>query len=148
MEDAFEIGKEIVEERHGEFKNKPEEFHFKSGLLEQSMAAHTQSTIPMNTISGDGENNAGTVVFYSKEAEPHTITVDEHLANHHPEKATKSLLHELYEWRAAEVMPSDQVLQGNTDFIAEFNENSLCREVNERLGNEVCDESWNNEYET
>lgn len=140
LERAFRAGKEVVAERHGEFNDEPEDFELQSGLLENHMAAHTQSSIPTD--------REGAVLIYDSDAYPHTITVDEELAETYPDRATKSLLHELYEWRAAEVMPSDEVLRGNTDYVAEFNENSICREVNERLGEEVCDVSWNSEYDT
>lgn len=140
IERAFETGIEIIEESHGEFETRPSGWEEKSGLLSEGMAAYTQSTIPSETEGG--------LTMYDQSANPHTIAVDRELMRDYPERATKSLLHELWEWHAAENMPSEQVMSGHTDLVAEYNENSLCRQVNERLGEPVCDVTWNNDYDT
>lgn len=136
LDRAFEVGKEIVIRRHGEFEDEPSDFTLKSGLMDNEMAAHTRSFIPTE----DGKP--------SGPPEPQEITVDAELARDCPECATKSLLHELFEWRAAEVMPAREVIQGRTDYVAEFNEDSICLAVNEETGQELCDVTWNSEYRT
>lgn len=141
LEDAFEVGKEVLQERYGDFEEEPKDFTLEDGLMENSMAAHTRSRVPM-------KENGSRLVIYSQNAKPQEITIDEDLAEQHPTKAAKSLLHELFEWRAAEEMVSDDVLASRTHYIAEFNENALCRDVNEEIGEEVCDAGWNNDYQT
>ncbi|QCC60215.1 hypothetical protein NP511_17805 [Natrinema thermotolerans] len=140
MEEAFEVGKKIVQEHHGEYETVPDEFSFESGLLAEERAAYTRAFTPTREVDGEQYPDGDT--------EPQEIIVDEDLAGYRPRGATKSLLHELLEWRAIEVMPTDSVLQGGSHHVAKFNEDSLCEAVNEEMGEVVCDMNWNSYYKT
>ena len=141
VEDAFEVGKDLVSERYGNFKEEPESFTVESGLLAENKAAHTRAFVGTEKVGSK-------IVMYDGSGTPKEITVDEDLIKEHPDKATKSLIHELFEWRAIEELPTDTMWGGVSHEIAQFNENALCRDVNEEMGEEVCMVEWNQGYDT
>lgn len=132
MEDRFEVGKEVISERYGDFKEEPKSFDTESGLVENDMGAYTKMNFPK---SGEGYGDP----------QPNQIVVDEDLSD---KETTKSLVHELIEWRAIEELSKEEVLEERTHTIASYNENTICREVNERAGEEICDVSWNRNLNT
>jgi len=141
LESAFATGREIIEERHGSFDHPPQTFETEPGLLDDSMAAHTQSTIPTESIEDR-------LVFYAAEARPQEITVDQTLVEDDPSKAVKSLVHELFEWHATEKFSASSYVEGHTHVVASYNENSVCREINDRMDEHVCEVDWNSEVDT
>ena len=138
LEDVMEVGADLIEERHGEFEDRPDEFDLKSGLMDDGMAAYTKSDASMV--------QDGPMVMFGPTVEPEEIVLDQELAEDFPKRAAKSLIHELFEWRAAETMPTHRYLEGSTHTVAEWNENSVCEAVNEEFDEEVCDQDWNNEF--
>lgn len=140
LEEVFDEGKAVIEERHGSWEDEPQDFELEYGLLENGMAAHTRADVPVS--------QNGRVMMFSDDVTPNTITVDRELAEGETAKAEKSLLHELYEWHAAESIPANRYLRGESHVIAEYNENSLCQAVEDRLDRPVCDQDWNNEFDT
>jgi hypothetical protein len=104
--------------------------------MDQGMAAGTQMTIPME------DDEPG-------DPQPHTIVVDKDLRREHPKRAVKSgIAHELLEWRASEEMTAEEIWNGDSDTVAEFNENQVCREINARVGEEVCEVQWNSRIDS
>lgn len=134
---AFEVGKSVIEDEFGEYRDPPEDFRRESGLMDQGIAAHTRASIDADETDR--------MVIYDPDAEPQEIVVEEDLE---PEQSGKSLIHELIEWRAVEEMGSVHTLESNTHHVAQFTENSVCRKTNERAGQRVCDSSWNRAYST
>lgn len=138
---AFEHGKEVVRDSFGDFKNEPEEFEVEEGLLDQDVGGYTASTIDVLEQDDD-------ITLIGSEAEPQRIVIDKDLVEEDPKAAGKTTVHELLEWRAAEELSGAQVREGNTDFIAEFNENYVCVETNNEAGEVVCDVDWSRDYNT
>lgn len=140
LDTCFSTGKEIVSEAYGDFQNEPEEFGTEKGLIEEATGGYTRSTIPTT--------EQGRIIFQDDDAIPQEIVLDETLVNEYPRVACKTLLHELAEWRSAEEVHSNDVIDGNTDVFAEMVEGHLCRETNEQVGEEICTDEWLKEYET
>lgn len=140
MDDAFAVGKEVIQERFGSYQDEPDDFSLESGLLDEGRAAHTDITF--------STDNQGAVTFFDKNAQPNGIVVDQDLHNRAPEDATKSLIHELLEWHVIERMPSDEVMEGSSHTVAKYADKSVCREVNNRIGEEVCNPDWNAKYDS
>lgn len=140
LDRCFEVGQEVVPQLYGSFDNPPEEYKLKDGLLDQNMAGYTESRIPIR------ENGPLTVI--SSTAIPEKIRIDSELAAGAPKAACSTLLHEFVEYRATEELNSNAVYEGRTDYIAEFVEQHVCVEANEAAGEEICDATWNNHYDT
>lgn len=141
VDKAFQYGKEVVSKSFGDFENEPDDYDTEEGLLEQDVGGYTASTIDVLEEDGD-------ITLISEDASPQRIVIDEGLVNDDPEAAGKTTVHELLEWRAAEELSGAQVRDGNTDFIAEFNENYVCVETNNEAGEVVCDVNWSRDYGT
>lgn len=137
LEECFRVGKKRIAAAYGTFDKEPDGWDSESGLLDHDMAGYTQSNIPR-------EQN-GAISMVSSDAEPERIAIDESL---NKPQSCRVLLHELLEWRAAEVMHSDEVLKGDTDHAASFAENHICDEVNSELGDGTCDMDFARDLDT
>lgn len=138
LDRCFDLGMEVMQDRYGAFKHEPS-WKRVPGLIEEDRAnGYTKSRIP--------REQHGNVVLIDDDAIPMEIGLDESLVEKHPKKACKTLAHELVEWRAAERMPSVQVHNDKTDYVAEFAEDGICRDINERADAEICDTEWSSEY--
>jgi len=140
MDEAFAVGKEVIQERFGPYQDEPRDYDLEPGLLDEGRAAHTDITF--------STDQHGEVTYYDKHAEPNRIVVDKDLYERSPEDATKSLLHELVEWHVVERMPSNEVTEQHSHTVAKYNDRTICREVNTRLGEDVCNPDWNSKYDS
>lgn len=138
LDRCFEIGKSVVADRYGSFANEPTSWESVDGLLEKGTNGYTDSKITTE--------RRGHVLLIDEDARPKEIGLAATLVEERPKAACKTLGHELMEWRAAEQMASPDVIASNTDYVAEFAEDSICREINEEAGEEICDVGWSSEH--
>lgn len=134
---CFDIGKAVVRDRYGSFRTEPQEWKVVDGLFEKGTNGYTDSKITTE--------RRGNVLLIDSEARPQEIGISKRLVDERPGAACKTLGHELMEWRSAEQMPSSDVIASNTDYVAEFTEDSVCREINRRAGEEICAVDWASE---
>lgn len=139
LDKCFTTGISVIEETYGEFEEKPEEYE--EERLSSDKYGKTASVI-------DAKKKDGEIVVTSPDAEPHRIIIDEEIVNNSPKGACNTLLHELLEWRAAEELHASQVMESETDTVASFNESHICREVNNKHDENVCDTEWNRKFDT
>lgn len=140
LQGVFQAAKRIVARTYGPFRATPDGITVEQGLIEEGRAGYTRSTIPTHTEDGE--------IVLDEQAHPEKIAIDEGLVKHDPTAAGKVLVHELIEWRAAEELPAVDVRDGKTDTVAEFGENHICRELNDEVGEAVCDVEWGRQYDT
>lgn len=140
MEDRFDLGKEIVEETWNDFESSPDDLRIEEGIMRD----HDAAAISSMKISSSSEDQLE--IFDKPEIQ--WIAVDKDLVEERPNAATKSIVHELVEIRAAEEFGVFHLEDDTPHIIASWDENQVCRQMNERSGQKICDQEWNRSYDS